>query len=205
MNITFSKTPVSKQIFIGIIFGVVNYFFYLFCYQVLHIPLFMDNVFIFGAAFFGFPSGMISAFVFHFVDFLVKMAGGTQTALQFFYSICSFTAVFLTWALVTRHRDFSWILMALLVFVVTIVVSIEGAAIYSFIISQNSFSNENEAVYSLYYILTFQNFGVFWSATLARIPINLCDKAIAVFGGFGVWLLTNPLTNAFVHFVPKRQ
>ena len=177
MNITFSKTPVSKQIFIGIIFGVVNYFFYLFCYQVLHIPLFMDNVFIFGAAFFGFPSGMISAFVFHFVDFLVKMAGGTQTALQFFYSICSFTAVFLTWALVTRHRDFSWILMALLVFVVTIVVSIEGAAIY--------------------YILTFRNFGIFWSATLARIPINLCDKAIAVFGGFSVWICVNSLMKKF--------
>ena len=197
MNITFSKTPLPKQIFIGLAFGVVNYFFYLFCSQLLHIPLFMDNVFIFGAAFFGFPSGMISAFTFHLIDFLVKLAGDTQSGLQVFYSICSFTAVFLTWALVTRHRNFSWILMALLVFVVTIVVSIEGAAIYSFIISQNSFSNENRAVYSLYYILTFQNFGIFWSATLARIPINLCDKATAVFGGFSVWICVNSLMKKF--------
>ena len=33
-----------------------------------------------------------------------------------------------------------------------------------------------------------QNLGVQVSAFLARLPVNLIDKAIAVFGGFGIFL-----------------
>ena len=41
--------------------------------------------------------------------------------------------------------------------------------------------------YQFTYTLVLQNFGLILSAFLARLPVNLFDKAIAVFGGFGIF------------------
>ena len=93
----------------------------------------------------------------------------------------------LTKSLVTRHEDFSWIRLAFLFFLSTIIISFEGSLIFTIFFAEKVGDNENTTVMFLTYTLIMQNLGVQLSAFLARLPVNLIDKAIAVFGGFGIF------------------
>ena len=77
-----------------------------------------------------------------------------------------------------------------LVFLSTIVISLEGSLIYFLFFSNTVGQNENSTVIFLTYTLVLQDFGLIISAFLARLPVNLSDKAIAVFAGFGIYLLS---------------
>ena len=109
------------------------------------------------------------------------------------YVICCITGTLLTWLCVSRHKNDNehstiWIRMVLLFFISTVIISLEGSFIYSFFIVGTDSPPEITTVMFLTYTLVMQNLGVQLSAFLARLPVNLFDKAIAVFGGFGIYI-----------------
>lgn len=178
---TFQKYSIKTQIILGLIFTLCNILFS-FSAQALQWPFFMDMIFVYAGSFFGIPCGLIVGLghslwtIFYHHNFL-----------YFFYGICCITGTLLTKSLVTRHEDFSWIRLAFLFFLSTIIISFEGSLIFTIFFAEKVGDNENTTVMFLTYTLIMQNLGVQLSAFLARLPVNLIDKAIAVFGGFGIF------------------
>ena len=192
----FSKYSIKIQLLLAFIFTILNYGVAYVCTQVLHLPFFMDMIFVYAASFFGMPCGII-----------VGAATGVLVAIFWqhnlmhaLYGFCSITGVLFTWLLITRHKEFEeattfWSRMVLLVFISTVVISMEGSLIFTIFFSEIIGSNENTTVLFLAYTLVQQGLGMSFSAFLARLPVNLFDKAIAVFGGYGTYLLTARIYN----------
>ena len=184
---TFEKYPVKKQIILALIFTPLNILIS-YLSTAVQFPFFMDMIFVYAASFFGLPCGIIvgagtSLFNSIFVQHTIKHS---------LYAICCITGTIFTWLLITRYRDFEllFIRLMVLVFLSTIVISLEGSLIYYFFFSNTVVQNENSTVMFLIYTLVLQDFGLIISAFLARLPVNLSDKAIAVFAGFGIYLLS---------------
>ena len=181
---TFQKYSIKTQIILGLIFTLCNILFPLSA-QALQWPFFMDMIFVYTGSFFGIPCGLIVGLghslwtIFYHHNFL-----------YIFYGICCITGTLLTKALVTRHEDFSLIRLSLLFFLSTVIISLEGSIIYSVFFAERVGDNENTTIMFLTYTLIMQNLSVQLSAFLARLPVNLFDKAIAVFAGFGFYLLS---------------
>lgn len=187
---TFEKYPVKKQIILALIFTPLNILIS-YLSTVFQFPFFMDMIFVYSASFYGLPCGIIvgagtSLFISIFVQHTIKHS---------LSAICCITGSIFTWLLITRYRDFESkvmlsIRLMVLVFLSTIVISLEGSLIYYFFFSNTVVQNENSTVMFLIYTLVLQDFGLIISAFLARLPVNLSDKAIAVFAGFGIYLLS---------------
>ena len=187
---TFEKYPLKKQIILALIFTPLNILIS-YLSTIFQFPFFMDMIFVYAASFFGLPCGIIvgagtSLFNSIFVQHTIKHS---------LYAICCITGTIFTWLLITRYRDFEFkvmlsIRLMVLVFLSTIVISLEGSLIYYFFFSNTVVQNENSTVMFLIYTLVLQDFGLIISAFLARLPVNLSDKAIAVFAGFGIYLLS---------------
>ena len=190
---TFQKYSLKTQLILALIFTPLNILIS-YLSTVFQFPFFMDMIFIYAASFFGLTCGIIvgmgtSFFTAIFIQHLL-MHG--------IYSICCITGSLLTWLLITREKNFEssvlfWIRLVLLFFISTIVISLEGSMIYYIFFSNSVGQNENSTVMFLTYTLVLQNFGLVISAFLARLPVNLFDKALAVFGGFGIFVLTRRL------------
>jgi hypothetical protein len=179
---TFQKYPLKIQIILGLIFTVCN-ILVSYTAQTLHWPFFMDMIFVYAGSFFGLPCGLIVG-----LGHSIWTIFFHNNFFYFLYGICCVTGTLLTKALVTRHEDFSLIRLSLLFFLSTVIISFEGSIIYSFFFAERVGDNENTTIMFLTYTLIMQNLGVQMSAFLARLPVNLIDKAIAVFGGFGIFL-----------------
>ena len=184
---TFEKYPVKKQIILARIFTPLKILI-AYLSTAVQFPFFMDMIFVYAASFFGLPCGIIvgagtSLFNSIFVQHTIKHS---------LYAICCITGTIFTWLLITRYRDFEllFIRLMVLVFLSTIVISLEGSLIYFLFFSNTVGQNENSTVIFLTYTLVLQDFGLIISAFLARLPVNLFDKAIAVFAGFGIYLLS---------------
>lgn len=190
---TFQKYSLKTQLILALIFTPLNILIS-YLSTVFQFPFFMDMIFIYAASFFGLTCGIIvgmgtSFFTAVFIQHIL-MHG--------MYSICCITGSLLTWLLITREKNFEssvlfWIRLVLLFFISTIVISLEGSMIYYIFFSNSVGQNENSTVMFLTYTLVLQNFGLAISAFLARLPVNLFDKALAVFGGFGIFVLTRRL------------
>ena len=187
---TFKNYSIKTQVFLALIFTPLNILVsYLSTF--FQFPFFMDMIFVYAASFFGLPCGIIvgvgtSLFNSIFVQHTIKHT---------LYAICCITGTIFTWLLITRYKDFEFkvmlsIRLMVLVFLSTIVISLEGSLIYYFFFSNTVVQNENSTVMFLIYTLVLQDFGLIISAFLARLPVNLSDKAIAVFAGFGIYLLS---------------
>lgn len=181
----FQKYPIKKQILLAFIFALLNFLMAALSNEILHLPLFMDMIFVYAASFFGIPCGLITGAL-HSVLYCVVFNKGI---FQLLYVICCITGTVFTWLIVTRHEQFSWSRSLILVFLSTIVISLEGSLIYYFFFSEAQTNSENYTVLFLTYSLVMQDLGVQISAFLARLPVNLIDKAIAVFGGLGIFAL----------------
>lgn len=181
----FKKYSIKFQLIIAPIFILLNLLVSYLSGQVLHLPLFMDMIFVYAAAFVGVPCGIITGILF-------SVSGAIFLQHDFSYSlyaVCTVTGVFLTWLLITRKEDFSWIRVALLIFLSSVIISLEGALLYSLFLSDRGGPNEILSVIFLTYTLVMQNFGLYFSAFLARLPVNLLNKAIAVLAGLGIFSL----------------
>lgn len=191
---TFPKYSIKIQLLLSLIFILLNFAVSYLCSQILQLPLFMDMIFVFAASFFGIFCGLFTS-TGYYVLWTLAMH---YSFIHMLYVICCITETLLTWLFVTRRKTYEeysalWIHMALLFFVSTIIISLEGSFIYSvFVLGQES-PPENTTVMFLTYTLVLQNLGVKLSAFLARLPVNLFDKAIAVFGGFGIYLILRKL------------
>jgi len=185
----FRKYSIKWQILFALVFIVLNFLVSYLSGQVLHLPLFMDMIFVYSAAFVGVPCGIITAILF-------SVAGAVflqHDMMYSLYAVCTVTGVFLTWLLITRKEEFSWIRVALLIFLSSVIISLEGALIYALFFTEKGGPNENTSVVFLTYTLIMQNIGLYLSSFLARLPINLFDKAIAVLAGLGVFSLLSYL------------
>ena len=79
--------------------------------------------------------------------------------------------------------------LLILAIVLALVISLEGGLFYYALISLTKYNIGNQAVNMLIYTFVTQNVPMLISATLARFPVNLVDKAAAVFGGYGIFAL----------------
>ena len=193
---TFQKYSIKTQIILGLIFTLCNILFPLSA-QALQWPFFMDMIFVYAASFFGLPCGLIVGVSSSFFNAVVVQ----HSVRHVLYAVCCITGTLLTWLFITKQKTFEnkvfcLIRLSLLFFVSTVVISLEGSLIYSIFFSRTEVKNENSTVLFLTYTLVLQNFGLILSAFLARLPVNLFDKALAVFGGFGCYAGVN----ALIHF-----
>ncbi len=190
---TFQKYSLKTQLILSCIFTPLNILIS-YLSTVFQFPFFMDMIFIYAASFFGLTCGIIVGIGTSFFNAIFLQ----HLLMHGIYSICCITGSLLTWLLITREKNFEssvlfWIRLVLLFFISTIVISLEGSMIYYIFFSNSVGQNENSTVMFLTYTLVLQNFGLVISAFLARLPVNLFDKALAVFGGFGIFVLTRRL------------
>lgn len=190
---TFQKYSLKTQLILALIFTPLNILIS-YLSTVFQFPFFMDMIFIYAASFFGLTCGIIVGIGTSFFNAIFLQ----HLLMHGIYSICCITGSLLTWLLITREKNFEssvlfWIRLVLLFFISTIVISLEGSMIYYIFFSNSVGQNENSTVMFLTYTLVLQNFGLVISAFLARLPVNLFDKALAVFGGFGIFVLTRRL------------
>ena len=190
---TCQKYSLKTQLILALIFTPLNILIS-YLSTVFQFPFFMDMIFVYAASFFGLTCGIIVGMGTSFFTAVFIQ----HTLMHGMYSICCITGSLLTWLLITREKNFEssvlfWIRLVLLFFISTIVISLEGSMIYYIFFSNSVGQNENSTVMFLTYTLVLQNFGLVISAFLARLPVNLFDKALAVFGGFGIFVLTRRL------------
>lgn len=189
-KMTFEKYPIKTQILLALFLTPLNYFTALLFTRVIKTPFFMDMIFVYAASFFGLLCGIIVGISHCFLTAIIWQ----HNLLHALYGICCVTGTFFTWLIITRHKTFEeysafWSRAALLVFVSTVVISLEGSMIYSFFMSKVENYEEERTIMFLMYNLVLQDFGIKLSSFLARLPVNLFDKAIAVFGGLGTFLV----------------
>lgn len=192
---TFQKYPLKTQVFLALIFAPLNILIsYLSAF--FQFTFFMDMIFVYAASFFGIPCGIIVGVCSSLFNAIVIQ----HIFKHVLYALCCITGTLLTWLFITRqqtfeNRIFFWIRLVLMFFISTVVISLEGSLIYSLFFSGIAGQNENSTVLFLTYTLVLQNFGLILSAFLARLPVNLFDKALAVFGGYGIYAGVNALIN----------
>ena len=180
------------QCALGIIAGVLNIALSLAAIR-LHVPLFMDTLFTVTASCAGWTCGIVAAASLHILSFIVY--GYISQNLTFFF--CSLTVVagvrlmlFRKSAANAEERGGSKPLrLLILAIVLALVISLEGGLFYYALISLTKYNIGNQAVNMLIYTFVTQNVPMLISATLARFPVNLVDKAAAVFGGYGIFAL----------------
>ena len=191
---TFPKFSIKIQLILSLIFIPLNFAASYLCSHILQLPLFMDMIFIFAASFFGIFCGLFTSAGYYFLWTLAMH----YSFIHMLYVICCITGTLLVWLFVTRRKTYEeysalWIRLALMFFISTVLISLEGSFIYSNFILGRTSPPEITTVMFLTYTLVMQNLGVQLSAFLARLPVNLLDKAIAVFGGFGIYSILRKL------------
>ena len=176
------------QILLGIVFGLMNLGpHYLNSY--FRLPLYMDTIFTVTAAFFSLTAGLVCAAVFHIVSVFTYHF----SPYSLFWSICSFSIVFIIRFYVSRKEKIGLIDIVFLIFLIPLIISFEGASIFTVM---NILANykETSQVRFMYSLLKSANLPVFISALLPRIPANIVDKAIAMTLG---WLCYKGIRRIF--------
>ncbi|MDE6349507.1 MAG: hypothetical protein K2K67_00700, partial [Treponemataceae bacterium] len=169
------------QCALGIIAGILNIALSLAAIR-LHVPLFMDTLFTVTASCFGWTCGIVAAASLHILSFIVY--GYISQNLTFFF--CSLTVVagvrlmlFRKSAANAEERGGSKPLrLLILAIVLALVISLEGGLFYYALISLTKYNIGNQAVNMLIYTFVTQNVPMLISATLARFPVNLVEKAV---------------------------
>lgn len=180
----------------GIIAGVLNLLLSAVAIA-LKLPLFMDTLFTVTASCFGWASGIVAAVSFHVALFVVRGQGSPQYLPNMLFFLCSLTVVLGVRLMLCKKSadgtakggDSKPLHLLILGIVLALAISFEGGLFYAAIISHTRHILENHAVNMLLYTLITKNVPMPVSATLISIPVNLADKTIAVFGGYGVYAM----------------
>ena len=157
----------------------------------------MDTLFTVAASCFGWAGGIVSAVSFHIIKFAVHGQASPRYLQNMVFFLCSLTVVICVRLMLfrksadgTAERGGSKPLRLLILgIVLALAISFEGGLFYAAIISRTKHILENHAVNMLLYPLMTQNVPMPASSTLISIPVNLVDKTVAVFGGYGVYAL----------------
>ncbi len=171
------------QIPLGIIFACLNIGInYLQNYN--PVPLYMDTIFTITASFFGGICGLISGLLYHITTTIIYAKVPLWSLV---WAICSLTIVLIIRIYIKVRQKIEITDLILLVFLISLIVSIEGATIFTVL---NVFTGykEDSQVKFMYALLSGNSISVFISALLPRVPVNILDKAISICIG---WLSYN--------------
>jgi energy-coupling factor transport system substrate-specific component len=152
-----------------------------------HLPLFMDSIMTVAVTLFsGLIPGIVAGIAYNVLwPFVV---GGDPR--QMIFACCSVATAVLAHFWITKRKG-SWILTDLLMLslIIGFANSVLGGIISTFAFrGVDSFPSD--------YIMAgmlMQEIPLVGAAILARIPLNLIDKGIAVFLGYGIYLLADRL------------
>ena len=180
----FSKQySILFQIVLGIVCSILNIIVGLI--RQTGIPMYMDCIFTVAASFFSATSGIISSLFTQIINFVFFH----HPLSEFPFVICSLTIVIAIRLYFRNKNTPNYVDLLIISFFLSIVISLEGSLVY--IIVYKLFAYD-ELVQSKYFtfILLRQNFSLLASAFLSRLPVNLIDKTVAVFAGYGISVLT---------------
>ena len=161
--------------------------------QCLHIPLFMDTLFTAATSFLGTVCGITSAVATHAIYFVLQGMDFPKDIPNLVFMLCNLTVAAGVRILVRTEKrgkiQTSPLHLLALGIVLALVISMEGGVFYVLLITYSEYKVDTPAVSTLIYTLVTQGIPLAASAMLARIPVNLIDKLIAVFGGWGIALI----------------
>ncbi|MDE7292599.1 MAG: hypothetical protein K2N58_11225 [Treponemataceae bacterium] len=187
----------TRNIFVQCAAGIVAGFLNLLLSSIairLHVPLFMDTLFTVTASCFGWAGGIIAAVASHIIGFLSDGYSVPKDIPNLLYFFCSLTIVAGVRIVLFRkpqNADRANPLdMLFLSIVLAFIISLEGGLFYVMLVQSNRVSANiigNRAVSSLIYTFVTKNIPMLIASPLASIPVNLVDKTLAVFGGYGVY------------------
>lgn len=180
----FSKYSIKLQLLLGIILGILNYGVNCLQEAFNPVPLYMDTLFTVTASFLGVFSGTICAAMYHILCCILK----NRELSSLCWSICSFSIVLIIRLFIRYHnknikRKPEFLEMLFLIFVIVIVISLEGAIIFTILQAVVKY-REDSQVRQMYLLLIRNNIPVFVSAFLPRLPVNILDKGICVTLGY---------------------
>lgn len=151
----------------------------------LHVPIFMDSVFTVAVTLFaGVGPGVVTGILYNAIWPLVTGGDARQTL----FALCSVATALITFVVMKNPRDTSKLMNLL-------PLSLSLCAANCFIggiISTFAFRGVDH--FPSDYImagLIMQDIPLAWAAILARIPLNLIDKALAAILGYGVFALAD--------------
>ena len=166
------------QIPLGVAFGLMNLAPH-YLNSHFRLPLYMDTIFTVTAAFFSLTAGLVCAAVFHIVSVFIYHF----SPYSLFWAICSFSIVVIIRFYVSRKEKIGLIDIVFLIFLISFIISFEGAAVFTVMNMLTNFT-ETSQVRFMYSLLKSANLPVFISALLPRIPANIVDKTIAMIFGW---------------------
>ena len=147
-------------------------------------PLFMDTIFTVAASFFSCASGIICATVYHvLVVFLLD-----YKLSDIAFIICSLTIVLVVCIAKHKPPKIKAVHLMLMATILAVVLSFEGSALYTFIYNRYQYA-ESVRTQWLSFMFLKSELPLMLSAFLARGPVNLIDKIIAMFAGWYIYRL----------------
>ena len=165
--------PIFKQILLGLLCAALNYGIKFLSVK-LEIPLFMDSIFTIFASFFGWTSGFLCALLFH----LAACAPAFEIS-GLLFTVCSFSIVVIVRVFFKKAAKTTFAEFLAVYLIIAFVISLEGAVISTFAISVFDYKDD-VALKDITLALMRQKTPLLLSSFLARLPVNLVDKAIAV-------------------------
>lgn len=150
--------------------------------RTLQIPLFLDTIgTLVSTVLFGLLPGVVTGIGTHI--FLEILNGPTGAYLP--WMACSIASAIILWWLIRRHQFDTFVHALLAALWIALANALIGAVVAALLFSGNT-GHAVDFVASALYTLG-QN--VFSAAFLARLPVNLVDKTIAVIVAFGAYKL----------------
>lgn len=176
--------PIPVQIVTGILCLILNVTVVYFA-QTPNNPLFLDTIFTLTAACFGWISGLIVSCLSNLMYWLfVNFEDGSV-----WFTFCSISIVVIIRLFVQNKSKLTFLDLLSIYLLSVLAISLEGSIIYTILYNTTSFK-ETTGVKHFTLILVRQQVPLIFGAFLARIPINLIDKAIATVLGWLVFLVS---------------
>lgn len=174
------------------------------CSGILHLPLFLDTIFCVALTFYGgIGCGIFTTFIFQLGHLITFDAGVSRIFLLYFF--CSVSIALTVWLykkfIIDRHTHsipFVFAELLVLSLIVCIVASITGGCISTFcahiVGAEHEFSSPVD-----FMILMFRAHisSSLLAAIISRIPINIIDRIITIFAGWGIYLLLKKIDTSF--------
>lgn len=184
MNINLNrKFSVRAQVLLGAVCGLFDLLVCSLQERFNPVPLFMDTLFTITASFFGGIAGAISAVVFRILNTVMFAEQMPSLA----WVVVALTIVLIIRLYVRVRQEFTAIDIVLLSFIIGLIVSAEGALVFSLL---NIFADYREgvSVRQMYIFLKSNGLPLFICALLPRVPMNLLDKGICVPLGYLIFV-----------------
>lgn len=182
-----------KIAFVVIIAGLLDFLTETLFQDVLHVPLFFDMTFAMAVLFVYGPIASLFVYILNVSIVCIKMKivyGSTDFV--YLYSLSALAIILVTWLFVRKKDKLKKSVNFTFLYILTASVC---AALCCCVISGliNFFAYNMNArsldVEKIIFAFTGDQFGVFASSILGRIPITVLDRIITTFAGFGFSIL----------------